>query len=87
MASGIRWGRLDGFIRAPDRMRVDGVTLYCGWEDCGCAYPSQGLRPAVCPQCRRVEKWTILPPRIMAHPYVLSENDRKFLRSLRISAE
>lgn len=54
------------------------VTLYCG--ACGKPLTVSGAIPGVCPECHLETKWIVVP-------FALTENDTRFLRSLRIKAE
>jgi hypothetical protein len=59
-------------------------TLYC--RLCAAAYASvAGDQPAECPACGQAAHWSTEPQ--ARREYVLSENDRRFLKSLRIGAE
>lgn len=53
--------------------------LWC--RMCRTGYASVGERPELCPECKKVPHWTRTPP------YVLSGNDRRFLKSLRIDPD
>jgi hypothetical protein len=54
-------------------------VIWC--TKCLAGYGSTGDLPAVCPSCLQETRWTT------TQPYQLSENDRRFLRSLRITSE
>lgn len=56
------------------------VILYCGHQTCGQGFSVIGEIPMVCPVCQRDTKWIVAP-------FPLNENDRRFLKSLRIAAE
>jgi hypothetical protein len=62
------------------------TTLWCVL--CGVGYASLGEVPAVCPECNQETRWNTSPPYQppRAH-YVLSYNDRRFLRSLGIQTD
>lgn len=74
-------------LRIARRRDMATVTLYC--KKCSAGYASLGEVPRVCPACEQETSWTTaMPmssdPRV---PYEVSLNDRRFLRSLRISPE
>lgn len=62
--------------------------LWCRHADCGKTYESTaGHIPIICPHCERTALWTTEQPEPPpVKPYVLSENDRRFLKSLRIAS-
>jgi hypothetical protein len=47
-----------------------------------------GAIPTICPRCQeKCEDWTAATHDEPAKPYLLSTNDAKFLRSIRVDAE
>jgi len=61
--------------------QVMGQVLFC--RKCGNWYAVQRVVPDVCPNCEQSAEWTTETLR----PWKLSENDRKFLRAIRIKPE
>lgn len=60
--------------------------LYC--RHCGFSYESHaGKILATCPHCQHSGLWSTDPTPVDETPPALSENDRRFLRSLRIVPE
>lgn len=57
------------------------ILLWCQQLDCQTGYASTGERPKVCPACGKFPDWTRTPP------YKIHENDRRFLKSLRIAQD
>jgi hypothetical protein len=64
-------------------MIVMARTLLC--RKCGHWYQIQITTPDICPHCEQSASWTIDPD--PDKPYRLSENDRKLLRSFKITPE
>src|SRR6185295_13917667 len=72
-------------------------TLFCRYPDCQKGYTSVGgEKPLVCPNCEMPARWTTTEPSSPPMPprakdpfkmYLLSSNDRRILRSLRIAAD
>lgn len=62
------------------------TVLYC--KRCGVGYGSLGEVPRVCPSCEKETSWSTAPigdkP---TKPFVLTRNDRVFLKSLRIQPD
>lgn len=68
---------------------VAATILYCTRRDCRAGYASLGEVPRICPACQQDTRWTTVAP-IADHPntpFRVNINDRRFLRSLRISSE
>lgn len=63
------------------------LRLFC--RHCRTGYACVGKVPTICPSCERSASWTTtaLPGDEPEQLYVLSENDRRLLRSLRIGAD
>lgn len=61
-------------------------TLWC--TRCSVGYASvAGDVPRVCPACDRDTVWsTLAPTSPRSDPWTLTENDRRFLKALRIAA-
>lgn len=61
-------------------------TLWCQNPGCGTGYASvAGDIPKVCPACDQPAHWsTEAGPKV---PFALSSNDKRFLRSLKITSE
>jgi hypothetical protein len=76
----LAWAHLHhGFADVP-------VTLFC--KLCRQGYGCTGEPPAYCPLCRRETRWTLMAPQTQpVDGWRVSENDRRFLRSLRIDPE
>src|SRR5262249_44049356 len=87
---GVPLHELRNGVLADGGIRLMGATiLYCSW--CASAYGSLGEVPARCPSCDRVTHWSTEPlppaadqPKV---PYVLTWNDRRLLKSLRIQVD
>jgi hypothetical protein len=59
------------------------AILYC--RHCNTGYTTTGMIPPVCPGCLRTGNWTTKPgPKIA---YQLTNNDKRFLKTLRIQPE
>lgn len=56
-------------------------VLWC--RKCRNWYAVQTTIPDICPHCEGSASWTTEEPK----PYRLSENDRRFLRSIKIQPE
>ena len=65
------------------------VILYCKRVDCGAGYASVGEVPQVCPSCNQPTRWGGSPAHAQdgTAALVLTEKDRRFLRSYRIDPE
>lgn len=64
--------------------------LYCRHDDCGKPHEvDAGYFPPICPACKRCAAWATHPgvAPILAGGLVLTVNDRRFLKSLRIGAD
>ena len=67
-------------------------TLYCRWEQCGWSGEIvAGYFPERCPGCSRESRWNVGPPTVFEADgpkvaWVLTENDRRMLKALRIAA-
>lgn len=58
-------------------------SLYC--RRCAHEHPSvAGDQPSICPACRQEAMWTTEP--VPLRPWALNENDRRFLKAIRVSA-
>lgn len=67
---------------------VASVILYCKLPDCGQGYASTGDLPVRCPACGRITKWSTAPAKDHQEAAIMwTAEDRRFLRSFRISAE
>lgn len=66
--------------------------LFCRYDHCGYScWVTAGMLPLICKGCKRSAKWNTEPvaprtsePRV---PYLISLNDKRFLRSLHIKAD
>lgn len=56
-------------------------VLFC--RKCGNWYAVQLKVPDICPNCEQSAEWSTEEPK----PYRLSENDRRFLKSIRVAPE
>lgn len=78
---------LVAILRTLRREAMAGGIIYC--KRCGDGYGSVGERPKMCPSCLQKADWTETPPTSPTpkRPFKLNVNDRRFLRSIRISAD
>lgn len=58
--------------------------IWCIRIDCGYEYQTCGEIPSECPGCKKLTGWRSWPS---ARSPVVTENDRTFLKSLRIAAD
>ncbi len=59
--------------------KPDPITLWC--QHCQTGYASVGEVPKWCPECNQYPNWST------RKPYKPSENDKRFLKSIRIDPE
>jgi hypothetical protein len=68
-----------------DRETMDSTIIYCTHPDCGAGYGPAGELPIICPACQRTTAWTTRAPGDQpAVPYVITNADIRFLKSMRI---
>lgn len=61
------------------------AALFC--RKCTTGLDSPGVVPLVCPTCEQETSWTRTPLGPWPVAFNLTVNDRKFLKSIRVSAE
>lgn len=62
------------------------LTIFC--KRCHVGYAAIGSIPAVCPACEQETSWTTTwPHEDPRFPFSLTVDDRRFLRSLRITGD
>ncbi len=83
--------RLRWFYRVLYRegLKMGATILYC--VRCHSGYGSIGEVPLRCPMCGQVTSWStdvpIMPAPEPKSPYELNVNDKRFLRSIRITSD
>lgn len=62
------------------------LTIFC--KGCHAGYAATGAIPSVCPACEHDAGWTTRwPHEDRRFPFVVTKQDRRFLRSLRIASD
>lgn len=60
--------------------------IYC--KDCGTAFQLMGMFPLTCPTCLKPAVWTTTAPSgSTPEPDIFTDEDRRFLRAMKIGAD